>query len=216
MGVMNAIAAEDVDRRLLDHLRREGTASIEDVEQLLGVTTTAVRQRLMRLMESGLIERSLHRHGRGRPGHLYRLTAKGVAKSGTNFGDLAETLWDEIRAIPDASFRIGLLERLAQKLAEKYASRVEGAELADRMRKLVALMADQDVPSSVDETHEFPILNVLACPYPGLAEHDRDVCHMEQAMLSELLGQGVELCECRLDGGSCCSFQPSGLAAGGS
>ncbi|QDU88755.1 hypothetical protein Pla175_21370 [Pirellulimonas nuda] len=183
---------------------------IDGVEQLLGVTATAVRQRFRRLMADGLVERSVNKHGRGRPGHLYHLTEKGLAQAGTNYSDLAETLWEEVRAIPDAAVRLGLVQRLGQRLAEKYASQVNSEDLAVRMQEMAGLMADRDVPISVDESSGLPVLNVLACPYPGLAVNDREVCHMEQAMISELLGRGVELSECRLDGGACCSFQPNG------
>jgi DeoR family transcriptional regulator, suf operon transcriptional repressor len=51
---------------------------------------------------------------------------------------------------------------------------------------------------------------VLACPYPELAMHDREVCTMEQMLISAALGEEVQLTGCRLDGQGCCSFEPSG------
>lgn len=58
-------------------------------------------------------------------------------------------------------------------------------------------------------THGLPTLVARACPYPELAESDRDVCQVELAYLSELLGADMQLKECRLDGGSCCRFEPT-------
>ncbi|NMC21019.1 MAG: HTH domain-containing protein [Thermogutta sp.] len=54
-----------------------------------------------------------------------------------------------------------------------------------------------------------PTLVARACPYPELAESDRDVCQVELAYLSELLGSDMLLTECRLDGGACCRFEPA-------
>ena len=67
----------------------------------MGVTATAVRQRLQRLMAEGLIERHTERKGRGRPNHRYSLTEKGERSAGTNFSDLAVVLWEEIKAVDD-------------------------------------------------------------------------------------------------------------------
>ena len=55
----------------------------------MGVTATAVRQRLQRLMAEGLIERQTENKGRGRPNHRYSLTEKGERSAGNNFADMA-------------------------------------------------------------------------------------------------------------------------------
>ena len=203
------------DLQLLNHLRRSQSASVGELIELLGVTATAVRQRLNRLMEQGLIERRLSRPegedqaGRGRPSYDYHLTERGLREAGNNYDDLVQAMWEEIRAISDPEVRVGLVKRLAMKLADRYSDQVQGESLAERMRGLMALMGEREVPIDVDESGELPVLTLLACPYPVLAEKDRSVCAMEKVMLTEVLGQGVKLSECRLDGDSCCSFQPS-------
>ncbi|TWT86889.1 MarR family protein [Pseudobythopirellula maris] len=209
-------ASTDGDRTILDHLRKEGTVSVGQLIELLGVTATAVRQRLTRLMGQGLIERELERGGRGRPSHRYRLTTRGLRETGDNYDDLASALWEEVRSIESPEVRLGLLKRLATKLASRLSdgdNHPEGESLAERMRRLMRLMGEREVPIEVDESGDLPVLTVLACPYPTLAEKDRAVCAMEKVMISEMLGQGVKLTECRLDGGGCCSFQPSSAGA---
>jgi DeoR family suf operon transcriptional repressor len=51
-----------------------------------------------------------------------------------------------------------------------------------------------------------PVLTALACPYPTLAEQDRGICAVERMLFSELIGSGIHLAECRLDGSQCCRF----------
>jgi predicted ArsR family transcriptional regulator len=213
---MNAI--DPADRMLVDHLRRVGGVAVGELTELLGVTATAVRQRLARLAAAGLIERVIDRNEqdtatRGRPRHQYRLTERGRRESGDNYDDLVQVMWQEIRSIEDPAVRVGLVQRLGKKLAGRYANQVGGANLAERMHELVRLMGEREVPIDIDESGALPILTVLACPYPTLAEQDRSVCAMEKAMLSEVLGQSVRLSECRLDGGACCSFEPSASLA---
>jgi predicted ArsR family transcriptional regulator len=176
----------------------------------MGVTATAVRQRLARLIEGGLIQRQTERQARGRPNHRYSLTEKGEEHSGTNFTDLAMVLWEEVKSVEDAAVRRGLLKRIADRFVTRYRGHVEGESLLERMSSLARLMGDRDVPFDVVTSGELPVLSALACPYPELAKQDRSVCTMEKLMLSEVLGANVRLSECRLDGASCCTFTPSG------
>ena len=63
---------ESSDKELLDHIRRRGPLTVAEMGEQLGVTATAVRNRLSRLVESGLVERQAEHGGRGRPKHRTR------------------------------------------------------------------------------------------------------------------------------------------------
>ena len=75
------------------------------------------------------------------------------------------------------------------------------------MESLADLLAQRRIPVSVESTGQGTVLTAHACPYPKLAEQDQDICTVERMMFSELLGQDVELTECRVQGGGCCRFQ---------
>ena len=219
-------SVESSDVGLLGLLHQADSLGIAELARLMGVTATAVRQRLNRLMGEGLIQRTLgradkradrsepadcrdeeNRAGRGRPSHLYSLTDQGRRKMGVNFADLAVVMWKEIRAVKDPEIRRGLLERLARSMADLYGSRVTGQSAAERMQAISELFRERNVPFSVDTSGRLPVLVAEACPYPGLPEQDRSICTMEKMMLSKLLGQGVRLSGCRLDGTHCCTFE---------
>lgn len=204
-----SMQTETSDKGMLDFMRREGAVTISSLVQEMGVTATAVRQRLQRLMAEGLIERRAERQTRGRPNHRYSLTEKGERSAGTNFADMAVVLWEEVKSVPDPEVRRGLLKRIADRLVERYRGEVSGDTLGERMTSLSRLMGERDVPFEVRSTGDLPVLTALACPYPELAKLDRSVCTMEKLMLSEVLGENMRLSECRLDGATCCTFTPS-------
>src|SRR5258708_39285337 len=106
------------------------------------VTATGVRQRLTRLMSQGMIERDVERSGRGRPSHRYSLSEKARRQVGTNYGDLAILLWEQIRSVKDPEVRRGLLQRIAEAMANLYRGRVRGATTAARMESLKELFAE--------------------------------------------------------------------------
>jgi DeoR family transcriptional regulator, suf operon transcriptional repressor len=196
------------DSDLLELLRVAGSLEVSQLADAIEVTPTAVRLRLGRMMAKGFIDREPIRHGRGRPRHRYRLTDRGLELTGSNFTDLAITLWREISSIVNPDLRRELLRRVAKGLARGYIGQVTGTTIEERMRSLAELLAERRVPFAVSEVGKgLPVLYAKACPYPKLAEDDRSVCAMEQILFSELLGREVELKCCRLDGGGDCQFE---------
>ena len=205
---------ETSDLQFLDLLRKHRALSVSQLIANTGVTATAVRQRLNRLLRDGLIEREVKTGSRGRPSHKYQLSDKGRRSAGANFTDLAVALWQEIREIKDREIRRGLLQRLSKRMAEAYAQHISGDSLDDRMESLAQLFTARQIPFDVQRTsasRSLPVLSAHACPYPELAEQDQSICAMEKMMFSELLGESVKLSNCRLNGDSCCTFEPAGV-----
>lgn len=205
---------ETSDDGLLELLRKRGALGVLDMAAATSVTSTAIRQRLTRLMDQGLVERAAAPQGRGRPSHRYSLTEKARRQVGSNFSDLAVALWQEIRAVKDPEVRRGLLSRIADSLSTAYSGRIQGESVTERMDSLSALFAERRVPMEVG-SGELPVLSVRECPYPELAEMDRGVCAMEKMLFSRLLKHDVRLTECRLEGHSCCTFEAGAEAASG-
>jgi DeoR family transcriptional regulator, suf operon transcriptional repressor len=198
---------ESSDDGLVELLRRHGALGVSELTAAMQVTATAVRQRLVRLIRHGLVQREATRPPRGRPSHRYSLTDKGRRQGGANFADLTIALWQEVRSIPNAEVRSDLLKRIAKTMAQMYSDRLHGQNTGERMQEVTELMADRNVPFAVERKNSLPILTAQACPYPELAEQDRGICAVEKMLFSELLGENVRLSECRLDGASCCRFE---------
>jgi DeoR family transcriptional regulator, suf operon transcriptional repressor len=202
-----SVQAPHSDADLLDLLRIAGPLRVTEMAEAMEVTATAVRQRLVRLLSRGYIQRETVRTGRGRPRHNYWLTDKGLRQTGSNFTDLAMALWKEVRSIDDREVKRDVLRRIARALAAGYAGQIKGETPAERMESLRDLLAQRRIPVTVDQSPGKTMLTTHACPYPALADHDRGVCAMEQMLFSELLGTDVTLTSCRLDGQPECQFQ---------
>jgi predicted ArsR family transcriptional regulator len=204
------------DAAVIELLRVESALEIGDLAAALGVTPTAIRQRLERLMKAGLVERSAVSRPRGRPAHAYSLTAEGRRSGGDNFRDLALVLWREIRGVRDPAVRQGLLSRIGVAMASLYRQEVSGDDPAGRLRSLAGVMRQKGVSCDVASGDgDLAVLTSYSCPYPELAEQDRSICAAERLMLQEIVGTPVALSECRLDGSTCCRFTAGGQAADG-
>jgi DeoR family suf operon transcriptional repressor len=208
-GLRSAPETRASDAAVIDLLKLRESMEIGELARSLSVTATAVRQRLDRLMRGGLVERSTVSKPRGRPSHSYSLTEAGRRLGGDNFRDLALVLWREIREIRDPLVRSGLIGRIGSALAATYRDQIAGGSPAARLESVAGLLRERDICCSVERAAEaggLPVLTSHACPYPDLAEADRGICAAERLMLQELVGTGVRLADCRLDGGSICRF----------
>lgn len=217
MGATGNNDQRATDAAVIELLRVDSALEIGDLAEALGVTATAIRQRLDRLMRSGLVERKTVARPRGRPAHAYSLTADGRRCGGDNFRDLAIVLWQEIRRVREPAVRHGLLSRIGSAMAEIYRPQVTGATTAERLRSLAEVMRQKNVSCGVESGPEgdggLAVLTSYSCPYPDLAEQDRSICAAERLMLQDLVGSSVALSECRLDGTNCCRFT-AGSAGG--
>ena len=199
------------DNSILELLRENGPLTINEMVELLGVTATAVRQKLDRLVPAGLILRQQQvagegrHHLRGRPSYSYELSEAGRKHIGNNLGDLAGVLWEEVCRIPDPKTRATVLGGVMRRLAQQYGDRITGATLHERLASLAGLFAQRHIPVRVEQQNGLPVLNIHGCPYPDLAQHDRTICEMETELFSKLVGQPITLGRCQDHG--CCTFQ---------
>lgn len=200
-----------IDQAVLDLLRQHQGMTVQDLTESLEVTATAVRQRLDRLVEVELIERRKEGIGRGRPQYRYFLTPLGMRYSSVSYADLATALWAEVMELPNPSWKMRILRRVARRMSQEFAGVVEqSAGIQERLNAMALELSKRKVPATVNSGGSEPVLQVLACPFPDLAldGKDRHVCEMEQEMLSAVVGHSMELECCRLDGHEHCQFRP--------
>ena len=199
---------EKDDRSFLADLRKSGAATIQALCDRMGVTATAVRQRLTRLQAMGLISREQTKGERGRPSHTYVVTTEGLRELGDNYRDLALMLWDEITHIEEDHVRAKLIGRLRDRLVQQYGRDVRASSLAERFEELRGLLTTLgfDVEVSQQSGELLPILRENNCPYHDLASRDASICDLEQTVFSEVLGVPVNRTQCCRDGDQCCEF----------
>ena len=201
---------ETSDRTLLDLIRRHGPLSIAEMAARLAVTPTAVRNRLTRLVGSGMVERRAEHGSRGRPKYTYEASVEAHKQLGQNYADLAVVLWDEMmRTVEDRKLRRVLFQRITARLAELYRAQMKGSEWEGRLFELGTILHDRGIEAEVTRgsVGMLPVLRQHTCPYYELAEVDRAVCAMERKMFEKVLGRELRLSQCRLDGHHSCDFE---------
>lgn len=193
--------------QILEFLKRRGSASIKELEDLLGVTTNAVRQHLNTLLAEGYVERRRVNAGVGRPHHAYIPTLKVNELFACHCDDLALTLLDEVFAQEGPERAAQLLDRVGDRLARRYAGSVRSKLLRERVEEMADALGQRGVLTDVSMENETTfILKTYNCPYHELAQGYRDVCEMDENLMRKVLGADVNLSSCIMDGHGGCSF----------
>ncbi len=207
---------DERDREILEHLHQSSGGDIQALCELLGVTRTAVRQRILRLESAGLISSELQSQTRGRPRLIYRVTAEGMHELGENYRDLAVVLWGAIAGFEDAEIRGTLIQRVQNSLAERFRRQLVGCDSVDeRLDQLADEMRSSGFNIESDHSGGLRILRETSCPFPMLADVDESICQIEREVLQQVMGAPVEFrSRCR-DGHGCCEFQVMGAGASG-
>lgn len=207
-------AIDTRDREILEHLHQAAGADVQTLCDVLGVTRTAVRQRIARLETAGLIAVDLQGQTRGRPRNVYRVTAEGLHALGENYRELAIVLWETITGFEDTSIRELLITRVKNVLAERFRRQLAGCESIDeRLDQLAEEMKSSGFNIESDHAGGLRILRETSCPFPMLADVDDAICQVEREVLEQVLGAPVQVrSRCR-DGHGCCEFQVMNLPA---
>jgi predicted ArsR family transcriptional regulator len=203
--------------QILEHLQRHGSATIKELEELLGVTTNAVRQHLATLQVDGYVERQRVSTGVGRPHHAYSMTNHAHELFACHCDDLALSLLEEVFDLEGRERTLMLLDRVGDRLARKYFESVRSDVLRERVKELAAAFHRQGVlteiihptphPDSQYAESEVIILKAYTCPYHELSQEHREICEMDEKLIRKVLGADVSLTGCMMEGGHTgCSF----------
>jgi predicted ArsR family transcriptional regulator len=149
---------------VLTLLQRRGAATIKDLEDALGVTATAVRQQITSLMADGFIAQEIERAARGRPRHVYSLTAKGRALFPHYYDEFTNSLLREILITEGPEKVQSLLGRMSQRLAAQYERQLAGLPAAERAAKLTELLNAKGILAEIRFEPDGIVFHEYSCP----------------------------------------------------
>ena len=209
-----ALQMQSTRQQILEYLLRQGRATVKELGNLLGLTSTGIRQHLTVLERDGLVDSREERGRVGRPTLVYSLTEKADALFPKTYDALATVLLEEVRSSQGNQHLHELLHKVAVRMASPYSDRVQGKPLPDRVQETARIMEEQgclvDVRQS--EGNEYYI-DEFTCPFPKVAQQDRAVCALHVDFVGILAGGDARLTQSLLRGERACSYRIRGNAS---
>jgi predicted ArsR family transcriptional regulator len=187
--------------------------TISDLIRAAGVTRTAVTEQLNELVAAGFVERSMERlPGRGRPRHRYKATdAALVLLFASNQRLVVPAIWRAIDEFSDDELADKIRKRVSHLLAEHYSAKITAKRPTERLRQFFDLLtAEGGLIEVVEGDRGQLVLCKRSCPFISMADQQRSVCHIDQDMMSAVVGRSVRQTACRHEGAPCCTFEVVG------
>jgi DeoR family transcriptional regulator, suf operon transcriptional repressor len=205
---------QSTKQQILVLLNRAGSATIDEAAGALSIASMTARQHLVGLERDGLVQSEKVKRSNGRPHYLYRLTPRGEEMFPRRYDILAQLLLDEIgkleseeiAGLGSAEKRSLMVQRVADRLAERHRMQVEGRSLEERVAlttDLLHLVGGFAEWFAAGESYEIRDYN---CVFARIAPETESGCEWHARLLSRLLGQPV-VHEIYSNGGAqCCRY----------
>jgi predicted ArsR family transcriptional regulator len=197
-------------QQILDYLRRQRQATVKELSQLLGLTSTGIRQHLTVLERDGLVEAREERGRVGRPALVYRLTEHGDALYPKKYDALANILLDEMRAMMGSQGLQTLLRRAAVRFAAPYLEGLQGTPVNERVAEVTRIIEEQGCLAEHAPAGADGLIHQYACPFPNVAKRNPGVCALEVEFVRRLVDSDVRLVRSLLRGDPSCTFRVRG------
>jgi len=195
-------------QHILEYLQRQGRATVKELGNLLGLTSTGIRQHLTVLERDGLVDAREERGRVGRPTLVYSLTEKADALFPKTYDALAAVLLEEIRCSQGNERLHDLLHKVAERMAAPYVERIEGRPLPERVRETARIMEEQGCLVDVREAGDGEYyIDEFTCPFPRVAQQDRSVCALHVDFVRVLTGGDTRLTQSLLRGERACCYR---------
>ena len=173
---------------ILLHLKKAGELTVNDLCDMLKITSMAVRRHLVGLQKDGLILSRMVRQERGRPTYKNKLSDKAASLFPQAGSTLALDLLDAIYEQSGSKGVMDLLSIRNKKRLERLKARVENKTLAERVAEVAKIFSEEGY---MTEWEALPDGNFIVyqrhCAVHEMADKYRQLCAMEPQMMESLL-----------------------------
>lgn len=178
-------------KELLDFIKRNGMASIDDAVEHTGLSKTTLREHLLQLESEGYIIRDYLRTGPGRPKLQYQLTNKGNSLYPSGEAALLKDLLYYLKMKDDDTTLKAFFEQFWQRRTEKAQSRMDDASesnLKERVKALVKMLEEEGFMPEFEmaPNKKHFTIKECNCPFSDIINETRLPCKLEALFFKEL------------------------------
>lgn len=198
-----------VRQRITEILKEQGSATVAELAQLLGMAHVSVRHHLDILVGEDLVTQTGVRRrdgGAGRPSQVYTLTAQALKLFPQRHDALANNLLTELKAsLPGHEVR-QLLARVAERTAHEAPPVAVDQLIEDRLTEVAEFLTEKGYHACWEVNNGHYELHACNCPYAGVSERHPELCGMDQALIQHLVPGAIRLQTQALDGATRCTY----------
>lgn len=199
---------QTIRRHITEILKENGSATVAQLADSLGMAQVSVRHHLSILVGEDLVELvGVRRHnGAGRPSQIYALTPNAARLFPQRHDVLANNVLAELKAsLPSAEVR-AILQRVAARTARQAPSAGPDQPIEERLDQVAEFLTDQGYNARWVLQNGCFELHACNCPFSGVSDQNPELCAMDQALMQQLLPVAVQQQSRVMDGAARCTY----------
>ncbi len=176
-------------QRIIDLLRKQGQATVEELAEWVELTQMAVRHHLNVLQAEDLIEIShtKRQHKPGRPVQVYGLTNKARKLYPQEYIQLTDLLVQEVATRIGQDGVIDIFNSLAVRLVEDAPPSRKAQPFEERLDDVVGFLREKGYVVEWERMNGQYMIYHMDCPYRQFAQRHQEVCLMDAKILEDTL-----------------------------
>jgi predicted ArsR family transcriptional regulator len=198
-------------QEILDILKQERQATVEDLAERLELTPMTIRHHLNVLQAQNLVMAAKVRRLQtvGRPRLVYTLTEAADDLFPQSYGELARHLVSEVKETMGPEGTQAMFERIAARMAEEAPPPAKGQTFEERLEQVTRFMNRLGFIFTWEKTEDGYLFTNVNCPYRRVSQEHAELCAMDTVLLNRLLGveprhvsqmrEGSAACTCLLN-----------------
>lgn len=179
--------------RILNILKERGNATVKELSGTLDLTTVTIRHHLDTLRREKLVAAPTVRHRKapGRPQHVYALTDEASDFFPKRYEPLIDLLFDEMRARFTQDEIEDMMVSIGRSIADEVVVPLD-ADFEERIAIAVDFMDERGYMARWERANNGNYrVYVANCPYESVSQQHSEVCRIDRALLTELLGPAL-------------------------
>jgi predicted ArsR family transcriptional regulator len=173
-------------------LLRRGSRTVSELAESIGITTSAVRMHLDRLVRDGFVRQSGKRRGTRKPTTTYDLTPEAERFFPKAHAAVLHHLLDVLKERMRAKTLEDVVRAVGHRLAPSYRPAVRAGKPVAMGEQVVAILRELGGFCESDMQSGKNMIRCFDCPLAPVVEAHPEVCKMVETLLSDALGVNVE------------------------
>ena len=173
---------------ILQTLHAQGKCTIKELAEAVGISPISVRHHVANLQAEGLLAVEEHRHGVGRPHHLYRLSEKGFERFPRRYYQLSTQIIEEIKDTLSEEEIRDFFVSIASHMADKYLPDEEELPFDQRINALEQILSEAGFEAHVEHQDDQLLIHELCCPFYPIGLEHPEICLIDQHFIANALG----------------------------
>ncbi len=201
----------DTRQHIIEYLKEKKQATVDELADIVGLTSMAVRYHLNVLQRDNLIASPTVRRatGRGRPQQIYALTEAADDLFPVDYYGLTDYLLDELDLQIGKQGVNKLFNKIANRLAHEAPPAQENQTIEERLDEVILFLKEKGFVVDWKAQENSYVFHVHSCPYRQVAKEHECVCTLDEQIIGSMLNTSPNRVACLTSGDTYCTYRIS-------